>query len=48
MSKKNSPIQFENWELDKSSVISKMETTANDGKNFLSSFYNLILFNPIV
>lgn len=32
---------FESYELQESSVVSKMETTANDGKNYLTSFYNL-------
>ena len=32
---------FESGELQESSVISKMETTASDGKNYLTSFYNL-------
>lgn len=32
---------FESGELDEISVISKMETTAADGKNYLTSFYNL-------
>ena len=32
---------FETGELEEDSVISKMETTAADGKNYLSSFYNL-------
>jgi len=32
---------FESGELNENSVISKMETTANDGKNYLTSFYNL-------
>ena len=32
---------FESGELNESSVISKMETTAGDGKSYLTSFYNL-------
>lgn len=32
---------FETGELDEFSVISKMETTAADGKKYLTSFYNL-------
>jgi hypothetical protein len=32
---------FESGELEEKSVISKMETTANDGKNYLTSFYSL-------
>ncbi|MDR3350999.1 MAG: virulence RhuM family protein [Prevotellaceae bacterium] len=32
---------FESGELLENSVISKMETTASDGKNYLISFYNL-------
>ena len=32
---------FESGELDEVSVISKMETTASDGKNYSTSFYNL-------
>jgi len=32
---------FESGELEENSVISKMETTANDGKNYLTLFYNL-------
>lgn len=32
---------FEEGELEESSVISKMETTASDGKNYLTSYYNL-------
>jgi hypothetical protein len=32
---------FETSELLESSVISKMETTATDGKNYITSFYNL-------
>ena len=32
---------FESGELDENSVISKMETTASDGKNFDTTFYNL-------
>lgn len=32
---------FEEGELDEHSVISKMETTASDGKNYLTSYYNL-------
>jgi len=32
---------FESGELEENSVISKMETTAADGKNYLTSFYNL-------
>ena len=32
---------FESGELQESSVISKMETTASDGKSYLTMFYNL-------
>ena len=32
---------FESCELDGKSVISKMETTASDGKNYDTAFYNL-------
>lgn len=32
---------FETGELDPGSVVSKMETTASDGKNYLTQFYNL-------
>jgi hypothetical protein len=32
---------FESGELNEISVISKMETTASDGKNYLTSYYNL-------
>ena len=32
---------FESGELNEISVISKMETTASDGKNYLTTFYNL-------
>ena len=32
---------FESGELDGNSVISKMETTASDGKNYNTIFYNL-------
>lgn len=32
---------FEEGELEEESVISKMETTASDGKNYLTSYYNL-------
>ncbi|HEM5970006.1 TPA: virulence RhuM family protein [Streptococcus suis] len=32
---------FEEGELDEHLVISKMETTASDGKNYLTSYYNL-------
>ena len=32
---------FEEGELKKNSVISKMETTAADGKNYLTRYYNL-------
>ncbi len=32
---------FETNELEESSVISKMETTAKDGKNYKTNFYNL-------
>ena len=32
---------FESKELTEDSVISKMETTASDGKKYLTSFYNL-------
>lgn len=32
---------FESAELDETSVISKMETTANDGKNYVTAFYSL-------
>ena len=32
---------FETGELQESSVISKMETTAADGKNYVTAFYNL-------
>lgn len=32
---------FEEGELEEKTVISKMETTASDGKNYLTSYYNL-------
>lgn len=32
---------FEDGELQENSVVSKMETTAADGKNYLTAFYNL-------
>lgn len=32
---------FESGELSENSVISKMETTASDGKNYNTIFYNL-------
>ena len=32
---------FESGELDENSVVSKMETTASDNKNYLTTFYNL-------
>lgn len=32
---------FESGELQDVSVVSKMETTASDGKNYLTTFYNL-------
>jgi len=32
---------FEENELQEIAVVSKMETTANDGKNYLTNFYNL-------
>lgn len=32
---------FESGELNEISVISKMETTASDGKKYVTSFYNL-------
>ena len=32
---------FKEKELDKDSVVSKMETTAKDGKNYITNFYNL-------
>jgi len=32
---------FESNELEKDAVISKMETTASDGKNYQTNFYNL-------
>jgi hypothetical protein len=32
---------FDSGELNESSVSSKMELTANDGKNYLTNFYNL-------
>ena len=32
---------FESGELSENSVISKMETTASDGKNYNTTFYNL-------
>ncbi|RGR97310.1 virulence RhuM family protein [Phocaeicola coprocola] len=32
---------FESGELDEHSVISKMETTASDGKNYNTTYYNL-------
>lgn len=32
---------FEDGELNESSVVSKMETTANDGKKYNTTFYNL-------
>ena len=32
---------FETGELPEAAVISKMETTAVDGKNYLTAFYNL-------
>jgi hypothetical protein len=34
---------FDSQELSESSVISKMETTAKDGKSYLTTFYNLDL-----
>jgi hypothetical protein len=38
MAKKNSPNQFDSWELDKSSVISKMETATTYSKNIFYKF----------
>jgi len=32
---------FEEWELIENSVVSKMETTASDWKNYKTNFYNL-------
>jgi hypothetical protein len=32
---------FESREIEQNSVVSKMETTATDGKNYLTIFYNL-------
>jgi len=32
---------FESAELDETSVVSKLETTANDGKNYVTAFYSL-------
>jgi len=32
---------FNSYELTERSVISKMETTASDGKTYLTTFYNL-------
>jgi hypothetical protein len=32
---------FEDGELIEDSVISKMETTATDGKNYMTKYYNL-------
>lgn len=32
---------FESGELEKDSVVSKMEITANDGKNYITEVYNL-------
>jgi len=32
---------FESGELNENSVVSKMEITAKDGKNYLTTFYNL-------
>jgi hypothetical protein len=32
---------FESWELEEYSVISKMETTAQDWKNYIVNYYNL-------
>ncbi len=32
---------FETGELQEDSVISKMETTATDGKKYITAFYNL-------
>lgn len=32
---------FEEGELEENSVLSKMETTASDGKSYLTSYYNL-------
>jgi len=32
---------FTSGELDENSVVSKMETTAADGKNYSTTFYNL-------
>ncbi|MCO5950455.1 virulence RhuM family protein [Mucilaginibacter flavidus] len=32
---------FESDELNETSVVSKMETTANDGKKYITAFYNL-------
>ena len=34
---------FKNNELDKNSVIRKFRTTASDGKNYNTQFYNLLI-----